>query len=239
MKIILKNSNLIFEKTHFERNITLEGKLTVSSNEVTEFSISGLNPNAWYKVTWPNSMWNIENYNAGYIMLNEPKRNNDTLTQTLSVPNTSENWSLPYVGNFIISGSDELKFYARADLGTDVEVTITEVQATLNKVYTYNLTASQGVGIYGLASQFTPTKNKYYTYQISDPTIISSISPSVHNANTDTYKFVMFKNSICGKVGLILDRDDLPYGKVQVGASEVIGSGNVSVDVYEISIESE
>lgn len=233
MKIILKNSDLVFEKTYFEKNVTIEGKMTPTEKGGNNVLITGLNPDRWYKFTWPVSQWAITNWSQYNILENNGRYNNVASTTTrLTVSQPHFVYLYENVRICYLKGIDAISLFARADLGTDVEIIVEEIEIVKIKVHTYTLNVTQGTGVYSLESQFTPSKNKFYSARINDLTKVTGIEMSFVNS-TDSTKSKWI--SMHDDLGVMLNSDSAPFSKVQISPIYVVGTGAVTIDLFELT----
>lgn len=230
MKIIMKNSNLVFKKYKLDKDVIIPGKLTQSVREGTTVYIT-VNKGT-YLITLPLiSELSLQYYQSSSSYIYTINKNGSKL---YGVSGRSS-YSLRY---FIVNAEEDgtqINLFARADEGTNATFHIEEIKLPDVSYWetfysnTFNVTA--GTGIYDFlnseAYRFKP--NHIYAASISDTTKISSLSWYL---GTPESGYVYLDVNEVPHLA-VSTNDIITINKTQIGSSDVVGTGPVKITIYE------
>lgn len=228
MKIIIKNSNLVFQKYKLDRDIIIPGKLTQSVSEVTTVDIT-VNKGT-YLITLPLiSELSLQYYTSSYIY--KVVKNGRTLHGAVG----TNSYSLRYLIVNAEEDGTQISFFARVDKDTNATFHIKEIKlpdvSYWETFYSKTFNVTEGKGLYDFlnneAYRFKP--NHIYAASFSDATKISKLDWFLGTPG-DTDFFI--STDLLPQLA-VSTTDIVTTNKTQVGASYVIGTGSVKITIYE------
>lgn len=227
MKIIMKNSNLVFQKYKLDRDIIIPGELTQSVIKGNSVDIT-VNKGV-YLITLPLiSELSLQYYTGSYIYT--ISKNGSTLLGPVDVS--------AYPLKYLIVNAEEddtrISFFARADKDTNATFHIEEIKlpdiSHWETFYSHTFNVTAGTGLYEFlndeAHKFKP--NHIYAASISDTTKIRKLSWYLGTNEIIGY----FDTNKVPQLA-VSTTDVVTTNKTQVGSSDVIGTGSVTITIYE------
>lgn len=224
----MKNSNLVFQKYKLDRDVIIPGKLTQSVSEGTSVDIT-VNKGA-YLITLPLiSELSLQYYTAGSYIYTISKNGS-----VLRGPVDVSTYSLKYL---IVNAEEDdtrISLFARADKDTNATFHIEKIKlpdiSYWETFYSHTFNVTAGTGLYGFlddeAHKFKP--NHIYAAFISDTTKITKIGWYLGTSESNLYLHTDKVPQLA-----VSTTDVVTTNKTQVGASEVIGTGSVTITIYE------
>ena len=227
VKIIMKNSNLVFQKYKLDRDVIIPGKSTQSVSGGTSVHIT-VNKGV-YLITLPLiSELSLQYYTSSYIYA--IFKNGSPLYG----PTDVSAYSIKY---FIVNAEEDntrISLLARADKDTNATFHIEEIKlpdiSYWETFYSHTFNVTAGTGLYNFlndeAHKFKP--NHIYAASISDTTKIKRITWYLGTRESNLYLNTDQEPQLA-----VSTTDVVTTNETQVGASDVIGTGSVTITIYE------
>lgn len=229
MKIIMKNSNLVFQKYKLDKDVIIPGKLTQSVIDGTTVDIT-VNKGT-YLITLPLiSELSLQHYSDSNAYIYNISKNGLILRGALG----TSSYSLRY---FIVNAEEDgtqISLFARVDKDTNATFHIKEIKlpdvSYWETFYSNTFNVTVGTGLYGFLSsetyRFKP--NHIYAASISDTTKISKLSWYLGTLESNLYLNTKVSPQLA-----VSTTDIVTTNRTQVGASDVVGTGPVKITIYE------
>lgn len=225
MKVILKNSNLVFQKGMFKKTIVLKGLMTESVKMFTDMEPLELDPTKYYRITIPKTAWSIENYTSYYIVALQDR------TQKFAIRTDnakSLDGFLSLHNETIVTGISLLEGGVRADKNVEVPITIEEVEVKKEIIFNEDYNITQGVGVYDL---YFPFENgEMYEFSFDDSKIKLVGNKVVYSSGV--YQYLNVGNDSARKY----ISNIASYEKSQFGAGDVLATGTVNIKIYKVTV---
>lgn len=229
MKIIMKNSNLVFQKYKLDKDVIISGKLTQSVVDGASVYIT-VNKGT-YLISLPLiSELSLQYYSDPNAYIYNISKNDSILYGHIG----TNSYSLRYFIVNVEEDGTKIKLFARVDKDTNATFHIKEIKLPDVSYWetfysnTFNVTA--GTGLYGFLSneayRFKP--NHIYAASISDTTKISKLSWYLGTPETNLY----LTTDVLPQLA-VSTTDIVTTNKTQIGASDVVGTGSVKITIYE------
>lgn len=228
MKIIMKNSNLVFQKYKLDKDVIIPGKLTQSVSEGTTVDIT-VNKGT-YLITLPLiSELSLQYYTSSYIY--NVRKNGSHLFSRINL----NQYSLRY---FIVNAEEDgtqISFFARADKDTNATFHIKEIKlpdvSYWETFYSNTFNVTKGTGLYNFlddeAHRFKP--NHIYAASVSDATKISKLTWFLGTPGDIDF---FMTTDVLPQLA-VSTTDIVTTNKTQVGKPDVVGTGPVKITIYE------
>lgn len=229
MKIIMKNSNLVFQKYKLDKDVIIPGKLTQSVSEGTTVNIT-VNKGT-YLITLPLiSELSLQYYKGSSSYIYNISKNGSILYGALG----TNSYSLRY---FIVNAEEDgtqINLFARVDKDTNATFHIKEIKlpdvSYWETFYSNTFDVTAGTGLYDFLNKetyrFKP--NHIYAASISDTTKISKLSWYLGTPESNLYLPTNLSPQLA-----VSTADIVTTNKTMVEAAAVIGTGSVRITIYE------